>query len=230
MPQAHRIQALLPLETSSISSSTPGNRSCSRRIISGNTTRTTLGNDATRTVPSVRSKRLQSRLRLIQRLEHPLAALNQDATGGRQPHAPAGRSTRATRVSRSNADNCWDTAEGVNHSASATAAIVPRCASSRSTRNRETSEHDVLIGHPAIIRPPSAGLPPSRRRQETCGVSVTASARPYMQHRVWPHGDGGSAEVVQDREGVLAAGGHLVELLHHRPQLSVDVDRSSIDE
>src|SRR5919106_1569610 len=49
------------------------------------------------------------------------------------------RSSSATPVSRSSAASCWETAGGVYPSASAVAAIVPRAASSRSTRRRRTS-------------------------------------------------------------------------------------------
>ena len=49
------------------------------------------------------------------------------------------RVSRGTPVSRSSMASCWDTAEGVNCSASATAAIVPRSSSSRSRRRRRSS-------------------------------------------------------------------------------------------
>jgi hypothetical protein len=49
--------------------------------------------------------------------------------------------------------------------------------------------------------------PPSR--------GVGRLAWPDVKHRFGAHGDRRPAEIVQDREGVLAAGEHLVELIHH---------------
>src|SRR4051812_15709108 len=49
------------------------------------------------------------------------------------------RSSNRTPVSRSSSASCWETADGVNCSASATAAMVPRSCSSRSRRSRRRS-------------------------------------------------------------------------------------------
>ena len=49
------------------------------------------------------------------------------------------RSSSGTPASRSSTASCWETADGVNCSASATAAIVPRACSSCSRRSRRRS-------------------------------------------------------------------------------------------
>ena len=60
------------------------------------------------------------------------------AASVRRTPRPA-RSSSATPASRSSTASCWETADGVNCSASATAAIVPRACSSCSRRRRRRS-------------------------------------------------------------------------------------------
>ena len=73
-----------------------------------------------------------------------LGPLEQRLGVARRARAPASvrrtprpaRSSSGTPASRSSTASCWETAEGVNWSASATAAIVPRACSSCSRRRR----------------------------------------------------------------------------------------------
>src|SRR3954468_11129276 len=50
-----------------------------------------------------------------------------------------------------------------------------------------------------------------------------------MKHSLRAHRDRRSAEIVEDRKRVLAASEHLMELLHHRLEISANVDRPAID-
>ena len=66
-----------------------------------------------------------------------------NAASVRRTPRPA-RSSSRTPVSRSSSASCWETAEGVNCSASATAAIVPRSCSSH---NPQPAEVEHPLGH-----------------------------------------------------------------------------------
>ena len=125
----------------------------------------------------------------------------------RRSAARRGRPARAAArpASRSSTASCWETADGVNCSASATAAIVPRSCSSRSRRRRRRSSivsnatessyrnriaSDASLRHDASRharsrRPP---LPRLRRRVRRDGRSSASSpttrARPSA--RCWP--------------------------------------------
>ena len=75
----------------------------------------------------------------------------------RRSAARRGRRARAAArpASRSRTASCWETADGVNCSASATAAIVPRSCSSRSRRRRRRSS---TVSDATDVRQKSASL------------------------------------------------------------------------
>ena len=49
-----------------------------------------------------------------------------------------------------------------------------------------------------------------------------------MKHCLWAHGNRRTADIVQHRERVLSTREHLVELLHHRLEITLHLDRSSV--
>ena len=87
-------------------------------------------------------RRGQVRLRALGPLEQGVGVPGEHHAGSvRRTPRPA-RTSSSTPASRWSTASCWDTAEGVNWSASATAAIVPRACSSCSRRRRCRSSID----------------------------------------------------------------------------------------
>ena len=58
--------------------------------------------------------------------------------------------------------------------------------------------------------------------------SVTRVTRSDVKHCLRAHGNRHAAEIVQHREGVLPTREHLVEFVHHRLEIPLHVDRSSV--
>jgi hypothetical protein len=58
--------------------------------------------------------------------------------------------------------------------------------------------------------------------------SVARVTRSDVKHCLRAHGNRRTAEIVQHREGVLPTREHLVEFVHHRLEIPLHVDRSSV--
>ena len=79
------------------------------------------------------------------------------------------------------------------------------------------------------VRSPAGSFPAGRGVEERFArVSVGRRTRSDVKHCLWAHGNGRTAEIVQHREGVLSTREHLVQLLHHRLEIALHVDRSSV--
>ena len=114
------------------------------------------------------------------------------------------RSSSATPASRSSTASCWETADGVNCSASATAAIVPRACSSCSRRRRRRSS--IRKQRYCVTVKKSRSLLHGRDRPPSAHALPRSPPVPRLRRRVRRDGDLRQARLRRGRERRHAAG------------------------